>query len=633
MSKLTSRPDGNSYQERLCRHRAREDLAKRWLQYLVEGLHILLVSSIMLFMAGLLYQLRNLGKSFEKSAPRLLLIWQLGMALSSPILITVTAATMHALFYEASPFVGPFSKLVIRLAESGQASSALRPLIAGIITKAWLALLRLERQEKLRKACGRLMATDMSARVRQTISDRFYQFTKSTEHSSRTSIPDDILTIFAGQRSLISDFPTRVSIASLRPNNGDLRLYSSLPAEQCIAGVLCSYDWRVSGSPVLGERKDAFNLAQDHCYALLSQGKEAELMRILSSVDGASLARSFLQAHDNMLMNTRWELFHFFFRQRLLSVSNAPDNSDLLSLASLPFEQAIANVLCSHDRATLHGDREEIFSLAEDYCYGLLLSGRVSDLLRIISVVDRVSILRSYFRCRHAGYREIVEFVAGHCDHHDIRKLNEFMMNTHYPTVMPTPVSDFLVGLRPAVSINCDLSHFLRYLSAYRQTKTWMPASTVAVTWLKAYSVSKVSDRPAVRRFLQCCIQTDLRDNWNKLCETSNETRDRARSLLEELDNLSRETGADPDACSDSPQDRALLSIAQASATLDPGHIDDLPGPSRARPLASDCHERTALIVATSESAAIRLPDAPSSSATSDSAFEASSRLENAQTD
>ncbi|KZS88947.1 hypothetical protein SISNIDRAFT_489605 [Sistotremastrum niveocremeum HHB9708] len=50
MSKLTAKPVGNTYRERLLRHIAREALAKRWLGYLVEGLHILLLWSIGLFM-------------------------------------------------------------------------------------------------------------------------------------------------------------------------------------------------------------------------------------------------------------------------------------------------------------------------------------------------------------------------------------------------------------------------------------------------------------------------------------------------------------------------------------------------------------------------------------------------------
>ncbi|KZT33164.1 hypothetical protein SISSUDRAFT_1066354 [Sistotremastrum suecicum HHB10207 ss-3] len=764
---------GNSYQERLFRHRAREELAKRWLKYLVEGLHIMLLSSIALFMTGLLYQLRNLGTSFEETAPRLLLIWQLGMALSSTILVVVAAATIHALFYEASPFGGPFSKLIIRLAEASQKSHILLPFIRGALVDAHRSLLRVKRRlvmnwatvikvmkdvkngaahnigpgflggianmptylqsllflplslllrwrvkvdweapqkligiyidliteasdsslleravpsfsfsdwfdnvteeskGKLLKACRRLMATDMSARVRQTISDRFNQFTKSAEQPSRNPIPDDILSFFASQSSLISDLPSRVSIASLRPNNGDLRPYSSRSLEQCIEGILCCYDWKRPAYPNIGERKDIFSFAHDHCCVLLSKGREAEHIRILSKVDSLSLTRSFRKAHDAFGAHVEWGLYQFFFRRRILSVSTTSDNTDLLPFASLPFEQAIANALCSYDRTTRPGNRGEIFEMAEFYCYGLLSAEKEDDLMRIISFVDRVSILRSYFQCPQSIFGEVVRFITGHCDLKGWRELHKFMKDAQYPTVRPSPVSHALACFPLNISLNCDLSHFLRYLSTHRYTKAWAPASAAAVSWLEAYSVSKVSDRPAIRQFLQCCVQTDLHDTWGRQCETSEETRHRAHSLLEgtycsdsisvfvrshqatELDRLS-------------PQTEDIMSVSDSSSEsqLYPKHSDPSPGldffsfpaasdddiqaGDRARevdptaasamltPESGDHGPTLSAIAHTWEAAAIPLPPSRSHSSkalSSGSVFEASPRLENARTD
>lgn len=106
MIKLTTRPAGGTYQERLLRHVAREKSAKRWLKYLVEVLHILLLVSIGLFMAGLLYQLRELCDAFEETLPRLLMTWRLASILSSVIFLVILAATVHALRHEVSPFGG-----------------------------------------------------------------------------------------------------------------------------------------------------------------------------------------------------------------------------------------------------------------------------------------------------------------------------------------------------------------------------------------------------------------------------------------------------------------------------------------------------------------------------------------------
>lgn len=115
MSQLTTRPEGSTYRERLLRHVERERVAKQWLQYLVEGLQIILLGSIGLFMTGLLYQLRNLAGSFDEDAPRLLITWKVGLSFSSIILAVVGAATIHALLYEVSPFGGPFSKLLLKI--------------------------------------------------------------------------------------------------------------------------------------------------------------------------------------------------------------------------------------------------------------------------------------------------------------------------------------------------------------------------------------------------------------------------------------------------------------------------------------------------------------------------------------
>ncbi|KZS86426.1 hypothetical protein SISNIDRAFT_504140 [Sistotremastrum niveocremeum HHB9708] len=115
MSHLTTRPEGSTYRERLLRHVERERVAKRWLQYLVEGLHIILLGSIGLFMTGLLYQFRNIAGSFDEDAPSLLITWKVGLSFSSVILAVVAAATIHALLYEVSPFGGPFGKLLLKV--------------------------------------------------------------------------------------------------------------------------------------------------------------------------------------------------------------------------------------------------------------------------------------------------------------------------------------------------------------------------------------------------------------------------------------------------------------------------------------------------------------------------------------
>ncbi|KZT33165.1 hypothetical protein SISSUDRAFT_1066355 [Sistotremastrum suecicum HHB10207 ss-3] len=751
MSRLTTRPEGANYRERLLRHKEREELAKKWLKYLVEGLYLLLLSSIALFISGLLYQLRNLATSFDETSPRLLLIWNLGLGLSSIVVLVVFAATMHAVLYEASPFGGPFSKMILKFAVTCKRCVitllALREVIKTVpavtrapISKASKAVLHpcqhlrwhkvmnppfllhateisrhirslfssalplfsrrkakiddsyrklvglcmeliseasdpklLERavasfsfsewfshygkdqesMSQLEKTMRRLTATDTSNRVRETVNDRFSRFaTQSSQASSKDGqslpIADDLITFFASRCSFPSEFTTRVLYTSFGKDNADLRALTSLSTEECIGRVLCSYDWLDEYAntylPKTGERKDIFRLAHDHCYDLFSQGREADVMRILSTVNSRSLTRSFCQGHDRSGVNVRWELYHFFFRQRILSVSQTPDNADLLPLESLPLEHAIANALCSYDGSTRSGTREEIFGMAEDYCNSLLQIGKEDDVLQILSIVDRVSIVRSYFQCQPNFFPQMIGFVAGNCDIELVREVNEFMVNAEYPSVDPLAVSYFLTGLPPTVSLTCDLSCFLRFLSDYRYDIVWREASVAAVSWLEAYAVSKASNRPAVRRFLQCCIEHDLRDVNGDICETGEDTRDRARSLLDELDRLppqTQEVMSDPNTSSEPLPglDIVFSSAAALDDNIDADDGDpasDTQPASASRPPERDGHGPTmSAIVQLSEAAATLLPPSRSHSleaALSDSVFEASPRLENAQT-
>lgn len=117
--------------------------------------------------------------------------------------------------------------------------------------------------------------------------------------------------------SLVHYFQAEVYLASLNPNNADLRPLSALPFEECLARVLCSYDHqypsydndkenddennKVDGSVStfsrwwkLGDRSRIFNLAQRHLTYLLGEGKHDDVARILSHVSPFDLIKSFI---------------------------------------------------------------------------------------------------------------------------------------------------------------------------------------------------------------------------------------------------------------------------------------------------------------------------------------------------
>ncbi|KZT32702.1 hypothetical protein SISSUDRAFT_519600 [Sistotremastrum suecicum HHB10207 ss-3] len=95
VGKLLSRPDGKTHRERTMRHEARKNLAYGWIKPLVAVLYWSLLLSIGLFIAGLLYQLRNLSTSFDQTAPILETTWGLGVLLAALIVGIITATTIH----------------------------------------------------------------------------------------------------------------------------------------------------------------------------------------------------------------------------------------------------------------------------------------------------------------------------------------------------------------------------------------------------------------------------------------------------------------------------------------------------------------------------------------------------------
>ncbi|KZT37585.1 hypothetical protein SISSUDRAFT_838220 [Sistotremastrum suecicum HHB10207 ss-3] len=331
MSKLTTRPEGSTYRERLLRHLTREALAKRWLRILVDGLHLILLGSIALFMTGLLYQLRNLATSFDEDAPRLLITWRVGLSLSSIILTVVAVASMHALCYEASPFGGPFSDLLLKIIKRfHEMYDALMisirilkelwsPSISGILTllfmlvwvpliifPSWLSygliehvMVKIDTNNKvklvgafmdliaeasdpkllervvgsfsyveclvdgegtagqLEKTENRLLATDTSVRVRETVkarAQRFFLYGEEEWGEDGSGMTKEQAQTLLKLHSYPEGFRKHFLSVSFDKDNADLRPFSLLPFEECVARVLCSYNHKGN----LGHRTEIF---------------------------------------------------------------------------------------------------------------------------------------------------------------------------------------------------------------------------------------------------------------------------------------------------------------------------------------------------------------------------------------
>ncbi|KZT36365.1 hypothetical protein SISSUDRAFT_1063701 [Sistotremastrum suecicum HHB10207 ss-3] len=363
VGKLLSRPAGKTYREWTIRHEERKTLAYVWIKPLVAILYWSLLLSIGIFIAGLLYQLRNLSTSFDGTARTLEATWGLGLVLVAGILATVAATSIHAVRFESSPFEGSLSKSVakillllgerwkwaeklrvkvdwkfdhptqirtyMRLVSEASDPKLLDRVVPSFSIVFWLVHGGLP-LDLLKSTYERLMATDTSIRVRETVLahlSRFVAYCRKSREDLRGRLSDKPLLDFLIEKCSFPDYaPAATFFSSFYESNDDLLPVSSLPTGECIAHLLCTYDHNGD----LGDRSLIFFRAVDHCYTLLKEDKSTELHEILAHVDDLSILRSFIRAPDYL---PSFDFIHFIVLGReiyalrgLSSFINIPEN-------------------------------------------------------------------------------------------------------------------------------------------------------------------------------------------------------------------------------------------------------------------------------------------------------------------
>ncbi|KZS95597.1 hypothetical protein SISNIDRAFT_464597 [Sistotremastrum niveocremeum HHB9708] len=333
VGKLLSRPTGKTHKERTIRHEVRKELAYTWLRPLVVVLYWSLILSIGLFLSGLLYQLRNLSTSFQQPAPILETTWRLGIVLATSIVTALAATTIHATKFEGSPFEGVFSTLVVvfiehlrnrwrwrwtqkwragidRISGADQfricmdlIAEASDPKLLDRVSssfsyKAWVLLQWSDKVpiELLKRAYDRLMASDTSTRVRETVRAQMSRFAKYCREYpwgvEDAVIKPKFLEFLRSRYSFPSDFPTWATVISFQANNEDLREMGALSCEECLAKLTCTYDQ----DRQLGERYRIFEMALIHLNSFVHGGEEGRVAQFLSHVDRLSVVRSLMRA-------------------------------------------------------------------------------------------------------------------------------------------------------------------------------------------------------------------------------------------------------------------------------------------------------------------------------------------------
>ncbi|KZS88959.1 hypothetical protein SISNIDRAFT_469666 [Sistotremastrum niveocremeum HHB9708] len=515
MSKLTNRPEGSTYRERLLRHLERERLAKRLLRYLVEGLHVILLWSIGLFVTGLLCQLWNLGVSFDEHAPRLLAAWGLGIILSLGILGTVMSATMHALLYEVSPFGGPFSKLLLKIIK-------LLSKLSNIVTDRLLNL------TKWLDECGGWIPWGpiIGVVVFLTMAPLLLSYLLIEDWRVNFDTKD--------KEKLVGAFMDLIAEASdpklLERAVGSFSYVEWFEDREVTADQLEKTENRLMATDTSVRVRETLR-ARFTRFVTYTQGNWKTM--------GPKLTKGLVQAL------LEFQSYPEQFRKEFLSTSFRQDNADLRGLSALPFEEFVARVLCSYNHQGKLGDRMKVFHLAQKHCRNLLREGKEDDVTRILSHVDRLDLIKSFIQFPHGSiYSSLVEFIVKDRKPEILRGINDFVKIVDQSRLGSFSLSKVFLILASPPPPDVDLSPLIDYFSSRPVYGTWRQTSDAIIRYLASFSVSQLSDPSTVRRFLKQCVD-EFCDEGGGWCFTSDENRARAHDLLAELDSLaSPPTGA-----------------------------------------------------------------------------------------
>lgn len=217
----------------------------------------------------------------------------------------------------------------------------------------------------------------------------------------------------------------------------------------------------------------------------------------------------------------------------------------------------IAQIMCSYDRDRTWnvGRREELFALAEEHCAQLLMYRQRDDVKRIISHVDRLSIVKSFVRCPHVVKANLVEFVVETHKVKILREINDFVNNSSNRSkpprsswslfhaskgfttskLNPSSLSALfvvLISIDP-LPTSINLCPLIAYFCRHPCYSTWEATSDRVVAYLDACNLSTLSDHTAIRGFLELCLDPNFRNHAREQYPTSEETRARAQILLQ----------------------------------------------------------------------------------------------------
>ncbi|KZT33206.1 hypothetical protein SISSUDRAFT_434715 [Sistotremastrum suecicum HHB10207 ss-3] len=473
-------------------------------------------------MTGLLYQLRNLAGSFDQDAPRLLNTWKVGLSLSSVILAVVVATTSHALTYEASPFGGPLSNLLITV-----------PVIMGRM----MAAIAQNVTRTLKPSITWLYSRGMSTRVLYIVIMAIRVITAPLR------LPSFALNKLEWRVKVDQDDQARLVSAYM-----ELIVEASDPKLLERAAASFSYvEWLERGGQG-PESVDQLKKAWNRLTATDTSVRVHETLRVRIPPFiryCAEMREEF--SEDIMQSIIRTYPFSIRFPAEVLCASFGNGNFDLRPLATLPLGECLARVLCSYNQPGELGDRIRIFALAEKHCVDLLKERKENDVTRILSHVNQLDIIKSIIQHPHGFYSDIVSFIVKDRKHEFLAGINEFVKEVDQSKLHPVSLSRVFLVLASPPPTDIDLSPLINYLVRrrtylIRRVTSETIISKTIISYLNTFGVSRISDSDAARQFLRICLEPNLRDIyaldlWElDNTEDVNRMRREAQTLLDTLD-------------------------------------------------------------------------------------------------
>ncbi|KZS88784.1 hypothetical protein SISNIDRAFT_552414 [Sistotremastrum niveocremeum HHB9708] len=521
--RLTVMPDVQSWKAKTIWHLERMRIAEGEIKVLMQIVYWSLLSSIGVFVAGLLYQLWNLATSFDSTAKILLATWGVGLFLASAIVFTMIATTYHAIRYEGSVFEGLLSQMVVKTVLSGGRKlpeTGTQGRLMQLLNRAhqWIQGLRIRVQYN---SMSEFFNTYLVLIAEASDPMLLERAVGSLSYSKWIQYGDGTLDHL--EKAYIRLMSTDTSVRVQQTVNAQISRLGSWIRER-------------------RQKRERDQEARRHDRSWMERNKshqsDLDRMKEIEKREGeedAEHARRLLGLTTFLLRQRA----HPLYRSFTVSTTNS---SDILEFLSLSFDECIARCLCLHDLDYHLGDSRRIVREAFNHCNSLLQSGQDDDLRRIFSHVDHLSVIRSFIRSPIDDESQapllapVIEFIVRHRRDEVLRHINDFL---------PRPSIDInadclskliliLAGPRAQINPDINISNIVANISQHLSWVYWRDVSHVLITYLKDRPIGNLENLHGIHDFLQLCVRKDWRSPDGHKYATREETSECAQSFLEE---------------------------------------------------------------------------------------------------